>query len=239
MNQMLHIMIPYRDREEHLEKILPLFDKYISRPYKVWAIEQGDSEPFLKGQLHNAGYTELKKRDILHETDDLVSHDVDIFPKRDNDYRTEEGKVMHLYGGCARYDTLGGVFTIKVSDFDKINGFSNNYLGYGREDDEMYMRADRSGLIIDKSKTDYRLRADESGSVKNIDDEDKKYFEEIVNHPRNEKWSRTGSNIDVLSESKENQSLQYESGLNNINYNLLGFSEIGENVTKITVVIFT
>ena len=62
-NHKLAIVVPYRDRREHLDIFLPhiqsfLKDKNID--YKIFVIEQSDSKPFNYGKLCNSAFHLLK-----------------------------------------------------------------------------------------------------------------------------------------------------------------------------------
>jgi hypothetical protein len=62
-NHKLAIVVPYRDRREHLDIFLPhiqsfLKDKNID--YKIFVIEQSDDKPFNYGKLCNSAFHLLK-----------------------------------------------------------------------------------------------------------------------------------------------------------------------------------
>lgn len=62
---MYKIMIPYRDRQPHLEvfadKGVPFFED-VGREYKIILVEQVDGKPFNLGKLTNAGFDIFKKQ---------------------------------------------------------------------------------------------------------------------------------------------------------------------------------
>ena len=62
-------------------------------------------------------------------------------------YNTTTGIVKHFYGYTF---TLGGIVSIKGSDFEKTNGFPN-YWAWGYEDNAFQNRVLQSGLSIDRS----------------------------------------------------------------------------------------
>ena len=53
MNPKLAIIVPYRDREEHLSRFIPHMEKFLSDKniqYKIYIVEQGDGKPFNRGR---------------------------------------------------------------------------------------------------------------------------------------------------------------------------------------------
>lgn len=234
--KMLHIIVPYRDRKNNLNKLLPRLEQYISRNYKVWVIEQYDKKLFRRGNLLNIGYKELKKRGIIKNTDDIVLHDVDDLPLigKGADYsKSSMGVVRQLFGGSPNWKTLGGIILMNASDFEKVNGFSTRFIGYGKEDDDFYLRVQRAGMIIDRKNTSFR-----------VDDPNEPRFEELehdkptitldINIDRNK---IVEDNIKRLQDSINNPTLQQKEGLNTTLYKIVSENVINNNTVKLSVLI--
>jgi len=124
--------------------------------YEIFIVEQADDKPFNRGKLLNAGY----KYAVDKGCDYFVFHDVDMLPE-DVDYSYSD-KPLHLATHLQEhdyettfFDYFGGVTMFTKEDFKTINGFSNEYWGWGFEDDDLLIRCVESDLDIDK---------DESGS---------------------------------------------------------------------------
>ena len=57
----LGIIVPYRDRQEHLEKFIKQIPSYLSNndiEYELIVVEQSDKKPFNRGKLFNIGANE-------------------------------------------------------------------------------------------------------------------------------------------------------------------------------------
>lgn len=159
-SEKLLIIVPYRDRESHLKEFIPHITKTLQKqyiPYKIAVIEQSNDKLFNRGLTANIGFQ------LFHNDFDYICiHDVDMIGE-DFDYSYVPNKVVHLsfsrridkgYEDC--YDRyLGGVVAFSTKDFIKINGFSNNYWGWGCEDDDLRLRCDTLGLSILQQKYRY------------------------------------------------------------------------------------
>lgn len=82
----LAVIVPYRDRKEHLEEFVPALFSYLrehhklmtlSKPFQfaIFVIEQGNDKPFNRGMVINCGFALTKD-----EYDYFCFHDVDMVP---------------------------------------------------------------------------------------------------------------------------------------------------------------
>ena len=153
MKHKLGVIIPYREREEHLERFIEHFTEFMSDKkinYQIFVIEQYDLKLFNRGRLLNIGY----KIAISHGCDYVSFHDVDMLPEEANYlYPT---KPTHLASQLSNYnygmpydEYFGGVTLFNKYDFEVVNGYSNNYQGWGFEDDDLLNRCYEKKLPMD------------------------------------------------------------------------------------------
>jgi hypothetical protein len=149
----LAIIVPYRDRQEHLTKFIPHLVTYFERdrfakaiPYEIHIAEQGPGKPFNRGAMKNAGFA------IAHANADyVVFHDVDYLPIWADYSRVHEPTSLITWGvdGSSPGEpsnTPGCVVALPVDDVVRINGYSNDYWGWGFEDVDLKQRMLRNGL---------------------------------------------------------------------------------------------
>jgi hypothetical protein len=155
MNKKLGIIVPYRNRFDQLQEFKREIKKYLSRkkiPFEIYVIQQDDAKLFNRGVLLNIGYTYAKKDNC----DYVVFHDVDMIPFR-VDYSYSEIPV-HLATRFKNVDRFmfeeyfGGVTLFPIDVFEKINGFSNKYWGWGYEDNDLLYRCIKNGVELDTLK---------------------------------------------------------------------------------------
>lgn len=134
----LGVVVPFRNRWEHYEIFKPRIQEYLTGrgyDYSLIIVEQDNASAFNRGKLCNIGYLEAKKEGC----DYTVFHDVDMIPV-DVNYSNSDTPV-HLASDDLPFDNyFGGITLFPNSIFEKINGFSNQYWGWGFEDDELRYR---------------------------------------------------------------------------------------------------
>lgn len=139
------IIIPFRNREDHLRQSTPVLKQF----GHIYVIEQLDDKPFNRAKLINCGYLEFKK-----EFDYFAAHDCDMIPEATGYYSYCENPC-HLATMASQFDYkmpypryFGGVTLLPNDKFEKINGFSNEYWGYGAEDDCLRRKFEAMNITI-------------------------------------------------------------------------------------------
>lgn len=215
-NQKLSVIVPYRDRKVALDILIPNLIGYINKQlenYEIIVVEQGDNNPFNKGKLNNIGF-KLKSNDSTY----VCFHDVDLIPEF-SDYSYPE-KPSHLSSHCSQFayvniqdKIMGGVILFSNEHYEQVNGFSNEYEGWGKEDDDLYLRCEKENL------TPYKHPFGRYFSVPHklrLSDDNEKEMHKI----NGERFSKFYNN---LKNHKED-------GLNNVNFEILQEKELQKNI---------
>ncbi|XP_067935262.1 beta-1,4-galactosyltransferase 7-like [Watersipora subatra] len=148
----LAVLVPFRDRFEELMEFVPHIHSFLNNAsieHHIYIINQADKLRFNRAALINVGY----KLSVL-DCDYLVMHDVDLLPLNPLlDYGYPEGYVFHVAAPnlhpLYHYKTfVGGILILTHQDYSRLNGLSNRYWGWGREDDEFYVRMKEADIIV-------------------------------------------------------------------------------------------
>lgn len=201
------VIIPFRGREEHLKYLLHYLHGILQRQqmrYVIVVAEQNDDDAFNKAQLMNTAFNYIMK--TYNQTIDcLVFHDVDVISEDDRAlYRCNKSddKVVHLAHRIDKFNykfccgiTVGGILILKAKQFYFINGFSNQYYGWGGEDDDAYQRIKEKGKYeIYRPQEDY-------------------YRFKMIHHERDQNNKASSRRYSMLNSWKERQSTD---GLNSL-----------------------
>jgi hypothetical protein len=191
----LGIIIPYRDREAHLKKMLPHTVSFFRRntdiePLFVLA-EQDDDLPFNKGAILNHAYAACAGM-----IDYVCFNDVDYMPmwadysepnlpsrivwygldKRPVGHGTDRAVIAQRYG-------LAAVAVMRKWHFEACNGYSNTYWGWGYEDTDLAKRLESVGIPLGyKDGTFIALDHDSNGYDANGESEASKANAERFKH---------------------------------------------------------
>jgi len=155
----LCIVVPYRDRESHLREFLPHMRKTLEEQkidYHILIVEQEPGKPFNRAKLLNIGFDYTKG-----SFDYYCFHDVDMLPL-ESDYSYCDSPV-HLasraeqFGWKLPYEGyFGGVTIFDRESFEKINGYANEYWGWGAEDDDVFKRCLTLGIKTKRKNCSFK-----------------------------------------------------------------------------------
>ncbi|XP_022196078.2 beta-1,4-N-acetylgalactosaminyltransferase bre-4 [Nilaparvata lugens] len=149
------IVVPYRDRIQNLHVFLYHMHPFLQAQklnYQIFIVEQTHQRPFNRAKLFNVGFSEAGKISPFHC---FIFTDVDLIPQNLNNMYacTELPRHMTAYIDVFDYQLpygslFGGAVAILKSYFERVNGFSNTFYGWGGEDDDFFNRVTRNGSRI-------------------------------------------------------------------------------------------
>ncbi|HEU4604427.1 MAG TPA: galactosyltransferase-related protein [Steroidobacteraceae bacterium] len=150
-DQKLTVLIPYRDRAAHLARLLPTLTGELRRQeleFRIVVVEQSSSALFNRGKLLNIG-----AHYAAPFSDYYCLHDVDAIPIVSNYGCPSQplrlvSKLITPSGEAQRTDYyFSGAVSIRKEQFFAANGYSNEYFGWGKEDDDLFFRLLLSGFL--------------------------------------------------------------------------------------------
>lgn len=153
------IVIPFRDDPEHnrqrqLDQLLNYLDENLDKERLDYRVAvQTDSQKFNRGRLLNEAIV------MYNNFDYYILHDADLIPDTEllEHYYDYPESPIHLgYRGQRWSETeagsnkkfIGGVLSINKYDFYLVNGFPNDFWGWGGEDDALSQRLTSNKIII-------------------------------------------------------------------------------------------
>lgn len=119
---------------------------------------EGVSTPkFNRGALLNAVIDTITYGQLI------ITHDVDLVPDSPESFDAyvkdiDDSTVLHLAGGWERYNTenrgefttyLGGIAGMTPTGWKRVNGYPNDFFGWGGEDDELRRRVINMKMTVD------------------------------------------------------------------------------------------
>ena len=218
------IIIPYRNRQSHLDYWLknsyPLIKNVVPN-LEVIVVEQITGKPFNRGATLNIGYLYYDNPEYYY-----ITQDVDVNPI--------DSKIIDQYGENVVNDTflsiysdgftLGGIIKFKGDVFKKINGFPNNYWGWGHEDKDLSNRAEFYNYAIERN-----VRFDDKERDKKLN-----IFQDNHNREDCGKWSLAYRIWNYVPKQKKLYYIK-NNGLSTLKYKVLSEVILMEGVKKILV----
>ena len=157
MKHKLGICIPYRNREEHLKKLVPSLSAHLDKcgiDHKFYVGHQVDDKLFNRGAMKN-----IAAQFAFNDGCDYVAwHDVDMLPYDEGcDYSYPGETPVHIATALSKYNYglgydqyFGGVVLFTKEQVEKTNGYSNEYWDWGQEDDDLFWRCYYEGYTTGK-----------------------------------------------------------------------------------------
>ena len=154
--QTLAIIVPYRDRLSHLYVFLNNIIRFLQfqrQAFTIFVVEQTPGVAFNRAALFNAALREIEKRDATYDC--FIVHDVDSIPENlcafyhcgrlPRHFAVQRSKKNYRlnYEGY-----VGGVTSLSRETVERINGMSNLFFGWGKEDDNLFGRFEYSNLSV-------------------------------------------------------------------------------------------
>lgn len=193
------IIIPYRDREEHLKVLLPrLHEIFQNENYEIIVSEQNNNDNFQIACVENIGFQASTGNIIIlqqvdyYPTDD-VSYKVinnPILPARKGIFLDKDNQSTRNYfdipGGYRKWseeidpDFYGGVICMKKEHFEAINGLNPLYKGWGNEDEDLRERFKWASIPVTRNEvgTFLCLYHEDNGDMSKKQQEHQKDFYE-------------------------------------------------------------
>ncbi|XP_017296711.2 beta-1,4-galactosyltransferase 1 [Kryptolebias marmoratus] len=213
------IIIPHRNREHHLKFLLYYLHPFLQRQqlsYSIYVIHQAGSYTFNRAKLMNIGFREAMREE---DWDCLFFHDVDLIPEDDRNLYTCDANPKHAaiamdkFGYKLPYKMyFGGVSALSPLHYLKMNGFPNNYWGWGGEDDDIFNRLSSKGMTISRP----------SGEVGKC---------RMIRHNRDKQNDPNPQRFDRIAHTRETMN---KDGVNSLSYKLVTIEKL-DLYTKITV----
>lgn len=173
---MIKIVLPFKDDlpvrrfKSCLDKFIPEFQSYLNKNmpnnYELFVVEEHspDTSTFNLGRTINIGFDLVKN--TMNDDDIFMFHPIDILPINTNysvnkntkfcmlGYRPTPAKFFHsqkILDGHYYYKAI----CLTKKDFEKANGFTNDFVGWGGEDDEFFLRLELNNIDLDIAVNEY------------------------------------------------------------------------------------
>lgn len=236
------VIIPYRNREQHLAQFIRHFNNLDGSHLNgstmdVYIIEQNNEDKFNRGLLINIGYLIASRN---YNYDRYILHDVDLFPNQTiyELYFSYPKKQVHYIIPKHEHkynfnSYLGGVVGLSSQCFEKINGFPNNFFGWGGEDDAMYNRLAINNITIHRPTIgEYELVEHEGPKKEDINVAKQKYILNDLKDWKNNGVTQLRNALFINIEKDENVLKSFPEPTNaDINYSFYKINYLGENTT--------
>ena len=194
--------------------------------FHIFLIEQSnDGNKFNIGKLKNIGF-DLANKDG-RKWDNYVFTDIDMIPDHPillMYAKKWKGPLSCAYRGTRYSESrnvptfFGGQILVKKKDFQTVNGYPNNFYGWGKEDEALFYRFVSNQIPILFPKKGGIIDLEEYGTI-----------ERKMNTLKNKKENK------AIEKTMEDMSSWKTNGLSNLKYKVIETNHIDETITQYTV----
>jgi hypothetical protein len=210
--------------------MLDVLHQYEDANYiQIQIVEQSnDGRRFNLGKMINVGFDLYSKHSI---DDDWVYmfHPIDLFPKNGIDAYVEGAKlILNKNASVCTYNVIGQPHFYRSCQYSPVayrefNGYTNNFWGWGAEDDEFFNRLKIKGISSHYANLEFNTWC-ETKQDHEPDHESPDYLMGLSHHQ---------SNLFIA------QSLTIDrmmcDGMNSLSYKILSEKMIGKNIKHLEV----
>jgi xylosylprotein 4-beta-galactosyltransferase len=229
------IIIPYRDRADHLGMLIPRLQQLFSdKSYEIIISEQDNNDNFQIACVENIGFQYASGNTIvLHQVDyyptDNVSYEVmdqPILPARKAIFLDKDNQSLRNYfdipAGYRQWEKeiepnfYGGVVCLSRDHFEKINGLNPLYKGWGNEDEDLRERFKWANISVKRNEegTFFCLYHPDNGDMSKKDDNSIKDFIEGRRYLTEQAYNDRHIGYRNLTASVE----MYQTDMNNVRW---------------------
>lgn len=149
------IVVPYRDREEHLKEYLEKTPAYFNNQnvtYDILITELDPQGDWNAGLVANSVINFVKKTEYKY----IYIHHVDVYPTEGEWVFPNDDEIYTNIGDA-------GSCLTTLHNFYKVGGYRNTFWGWGAEDDDLYKKMSVNGvrvLNVEKENTPFKVKYD-------------------------------------------------------------------------------
>ena len=228
-NMKIAIITLYRNQENNTRLIQKRYFQYWMNKmlenvcdFDIIVVEQNKGDPFNIGKLKNIGFDYLNKKNTKY--DNYIFLDIDSLP--DSNLLQYFFKITSGINSLSTYGTryeqydrqfdnqkpfLGAMISCTKDIFEKINGYPNNFEGWGYEDDNVILRCygeklsiyyNKEGRIIDTEEINGRMKnnLEKQAELKEHNARENVGFEKNYNFQNYKKNGLSNLNYSILNE---------------------------------------
>ena len=199
--------------------------------YRIYLVDQQDDNEFNRAALMNVGFKESLKE---FNWTCFIFHDVDHLPEDVRNVYSCPDQPRHMAVAVDKWKYkllgqtyFGGIVALRREHFEKINGLSNQFWGWGGEDDDMYKRVLAKGMKVTRYSAEIARYTTIKHNQAKMNPDRMKILKQVDGRC-------VFSTIDIDSQDFISSFRSDSDGLSNLAYKLIS-SDLNDLYTNITV----